>query len=260
MQELDELAELAPRDVVSFAIFKELEKSKSEHVFLNLRHLDSKSVKSRFSHIYNKLLEFGLDFTKDDIPVAPAAHYTVGGIKTDLNGQTSINNLFAAGEVASTGVMGANRIASNSLLECLVFGKRAAVAAANIKHKKKFDFEKPKFLLDTENELIFLEMKNKLAKLMNNYVGIVRNKKGLEYAINKIHKIRDDFAGYNVEYNLNKIRNNAEVCLLIANAALIREESRGGHIREDFLQENPDLKFHIVQQKDMKIQFEPVRN
>ncbi len=260
MKELDELAELAPRDVVSFAIFKELEKSKSEHVFLNLRHLDSENVKSRFSHIYKKLLEFGLDFTKDDIPVAPAAHYTVGGIKTDLNGQTSIKNLFAAGEVASTGVMGANRIASNSLLECLVFGKRAAVAAANIKHKKKFDFEKPKFLLDTENELIFLEMKNKLAKLMNNYVGIVRNKKGLEYAINKIHKIRDDFAGYNVEYNLNKIRNNAEVCLLIANAALIREESRGGHIREDFLQENPDLKFHIVQQKDMKIQFEPVRN
>lgn len=260
LENVGEMAELSPRDVVSLAIFKEIEKSKSGHVFLSLAHLDSEKIKQRFSHIYENLLEFGLDLTKDKIPVAPAAHYTVGGIKTDLNGQTNIKNLFAAGEVASTGVMGANRIASNSLLECLVFGRRAGMAAAGVSPVRQPDFnEVMEHRLDTENEMIFLKNKNRLAKLMTRYVGIVRNKKGLRYAIREIRKIRDEFASYNKEYNLNKIRFNAEICLLIANAALLREESRGGHIREDFLNENPDFKFHIIQQKNGKIEFEPVR-
>lgn len=260
MTKIHDLAELAPRDVVSFAIFKEIEKSKKEHVFLSLKHLDEKKIKHRFSHIYKKLLEFGLDLTKDDIPVAPAAHYTVGGIKTDLFGQTSIENLFAAGEVASTGVMGANRIASNSLLECLVFGKRAGIAASNVSPEEKFFFDNSVYELDTKNEMIFLEKKNQMATLMNTYVGIVRNKKGLEYAISGIEKIRDEFAGYNDKYNLGKIKNGAEVCLLIARAALLREESRGGHIREDFRDESPEFKMHFIQQKDKNVQFEQVRN
>jgi len=259
MTKIHELAELAPRDVVSFAIFKEIQKSKAEHVYLNLKHLDSKLIKQRFSHIYSKLKEFNLDLTKDNIPVAPAAHYTVGGIKTDLHGQTNIKNLFAAGEAASTGVMGANRIASNSLLECLVFGKRAGIEAGKIQPKLTSDFNSTIFRLDTENEMIFLEKKNEMARIMNNFVGIVRSKKGLVYAINEIQKIRDEFAECKNEYNLCKINNNAEVCLLIARAALEREESRGGHIREDFRNENMKLIVHSIQQKAKNIRFEPIR-
>lgn len=259
MTSIHELAELAPRDVVSFAIFKEIQKSNAEHVFLSLKHLDSEKIKHRFSHIYDKLKEFGLDLTTDNIPVAPAAHYTIGGIKTDLHGQTNVENLFAAGEVASTGVMGANRIASNSLLECLVFGKRAGIAAGNIRPKKNVDFDNLIYRLDTENEMILLDRKNKIAQIMNNYVGIVRNKRGLIYAINEIQKIRDEFTDCIIEYNLCKIKNNADVCLLIARAALAREESRGSQIREDFREESVDYKFHSIQQKEKNIQFEPIR-
>ena len=259
MTTIHELAELAPRDVVSFAIFKEIQKSNAEHVFLSLRHLDSEKIKQRFSHIYSKLEEFGIDLTKDNIPVAPAAHYTIGGIKTDLHGHTSVENLFAAGEVASTGVMGANRIASNSLLECLVFGKRTGIAVGSIKQETNIDFDKKIYRLDTENEMIFLEKKNQIAKIMNNYVGIVRNKKGLVYAINEIQKIRNEFAECINEYNLCKIKNNADVCLLIARAALEREESRGSQIREDFRTESADYRFHSIQQKEKNIQFEPIR-
>lgn len=257
---IHKLAELAPRDIVSFAIFKEIQKSKSQHVFLSLKHLDAVKIKNRFSHIYRKLKEFGLDLTKDSIPVAPAAHYTVGGIKTDLHGQTSVGNLFAAGEVASTGVMGANRIASNSLLECVVFGKRAGVAAGNIQTEAKLVFDESAFELDTENEMKFLEKKNQIALIMNNFVGIVRSKKGLVHAINEIQKIRDEFTACTNEYNLCKINNNAEICLLIAGAALGREESRGGHIREDFRNENAKFRVHSIQQKGKNIQFEPIRN
>lgn len=259
MTEIHELAELAPRDVVAFAIFKEIQKSDSGHVFLSLRHLDEKKIKMRFSHIYQKLLEFGLNLATDQIPVAPAAHYTVGGIKTDLNGQTSIKNLFAAGEVASTGVMGANRIASNSLLECLVFGKRAGMAAGNIEPPAEFNFDETRFILDTENEMVFLERKNRIAEIMNNNVGIVRSRKGLEFAIREMEKIRDEFSECNFKYNLGKIKNSAEICLLIARAALLREESRGGHIREDFMDEEPEFRVRIVQQKNRNVQLEPVK-
>jgi L-aspartate oxidase len=259
MKGIDERADLAPRDVVSLAIFKEIQNSDKKYVSLSLKHLEGEKIKQRFSHIFGKLQEFGLDLTKDNIPVAPAAHYTIGGIKTDLNGQTSIKNLYAAGEVASTGVMGANRIASNSLLECLVFGKRAGIAAGNVVPGSDLELEKINFRLDTENETVFLEKKNQMAEIMNNYVGIVRSKKGLEFAINEIQKIRDKFLDYENEYNLCKIRNNAEVCLLIAKAALCREESRGSHIREDFREESRKFKMHSVQQKNKKIHFEPIR-
>ncbi len=253
------LAELASRDLVSFAIFKEMQLSNTDHVFLSLKHLNSKVIQERFSHINKKLLEFGLNLTKDNIPVAPAAHYTVGGVKTDLSGQTSIANLFAAGEVASTGAMGANRIASNSLLECLVFGKRAGITAGKIVAKDPFSFNVSEFRLDTENEMIFLERKNQIAAIMNSYVGIVRNGQELEFAIEELEKIRDEFASCGRQYNLCKIKNGTELCLLIARAALLREESRGGHIREDFRSENPDFKVHFIQQKNKKIQIEHLR-
>ena len=129
-----------------------------------MKHLDSATIKERFSTIFRKLKEFGIDLTTDNIPVAPAAHYTIGGIKTDLDGHTNVKNLFAVGEVASTGVMGANRIASNSLLECLVFGKRAGIAAGSCKDVNSTIVEELLFRLDTENEMIFLKRKIKLLR------------------------------------------------------------------------------------------------
>ena len=259
MLEIHEEAELAPRDVVAFAIFKEIQNSNSNNVFLSLEHLDAVAIKNRFSQIYNKLKEYNLDLTQDKIPVAPAAHYTIGGIKTDLNGQTSIKNLFAAGEVASTGVMGANRIASNSLLECIVFGKRAGLTAGRISEIPSIELNAPEYKLDNENEMVFLEKKNKIASIMNYYVGIVRSKEGLNFAISEIKKIRDEFDECSNKYNLCKIRNNAEICLLIAKAALTREESRGAHIREDYRDEDLKFKRHSVQQINTSIHFEPVR-
>ncbi|MDX1283400.1 MAG: L-aspartate oxidase [Draconibacterium sp.] len=259
MLDQHELAELAPRDVVSFAIFKEIQNSLTNHVFLSLKHLDSDKIKNRFKQIYTKLQEFGLDLTKDNIPVAPAAHYTIGGIKTDLNGQTNIKNLFAAGEVASTGVMGANRIASNSLLECLVYGKRAGISAGKVNQVSDIDLVETNFKLDVENETVFLENKNKIASIMNNYVGIVRSKESLNFALEEIRKIRDRFLGCDDQYNLCKIKSNAEICLQIAQAALEREESRGSHIREDFRDENVEFMMHSVQEKNKDIHFESIR-
>ena len=129
MQHIHPLAELAPRDVVAYAIYNQLQIHHSDFVYLTLKHLNPDTIKERFSTIYHTLLKYNIDLTKDLLPISPAAHYMVGGIQTDLHGETNIKGLFACGEVASTGVMGANRLASNSLLECLVFGKRAAEKA-----------------------------------------------------------------------------------------------------------------------------------
>src|ERR1019366_9068000 len=126
----DKLGELAPRDVVAWAIHQEMKKTGADHVFLSLKHLDPALVRQRFSSIYSACLEHGLDLATDLIPVAPAAHYTIGGVRTDLDGRTNLEGLWACGEVAATGVHGANRLASKSLLECLVFARRAVEDAA----------------------------------------------------------------------------------------------------------------------------------
>jgi L-aspartate oxidase len=202
----------------------------------------------------------GFDFTKDLLPVSPAAHYMVGGIRTNLNGETNIKGLFACGEAASTGVMGANRLASNSLLECLVFGKRTSDRAAKLSKSGKDLPEIKPMKLDMQNEDTFLSYKNEIATSMSKNLGIVRNADDLGKAIDKFTAIAREFTNFDNEYNLMKIYNSATICRLIATAALKREESRGGHIRSDFPKENPDLKIHIIQQKDNNIQFEPVRN
>ncbi|HYQ58078.1 MAG TPA: L-aspartate oxidase [Draconibacterium sp.] len=259
MKDIHPLAELAPRDVVAYSIFRQIQKSDMDHIFLSLKHLDSNKIKSRFKNIDKHLQEFGFDLTKDQLPVSPAAHYMVGGIRTNLDAETNISGLFVCGEAASTGVMGANRLASNSLLECLVFGKRASEKAAKLK-APDFTFEKPAPIkLDVNNEALFLKYQNELAHLMSKNLGIVRNRKDLETAINKFTEIAAEFNKDLYEYNLIKIRSIAVICKLIAKAAFIREESRGGHIREDFQKENPDFKTHIIQQKNNNIKFEPIR-
>jgi len=259
MKNIHPLAELAPRDVVAFNIYKQLQQPGTNHIYLSLKHLDKNEIINRFHNIYLHLKEFGFDLSADLIPVAPAAHYMVGGIRTNLDAETNISGLFACGEVASTGVMGANRLASNSLLECLVFGKRASEKAAKLVKPDCQIEEVEPIHIDIKNEPLYLEMQNEIARLMSENLGIVRNAEGIGKAVARLSEIESKFADYQNEYNLFKIKNTATVCKLIAQAALVRKESRGGHIREDFQKEDPDFETHIIQQKDKNIQFEAVR-
>ena len=259
MLDKHELAELAPRDIVSEAIFEEMQKDNSDNVFLKLDHLDSEKIKKRFSNIYKEAINFGIDLTKDLVPIAPAAHYMVGGIKTDLNAETNIKNLFACGEVASTGVHGANRLASNSLLECLVFGKRS-VDKAKETIDTKVEFSKnteSDFFVDRNLDSTYLKLKNDIANIMSKNVGIVRNKTLLETAINQIENIDNNWDYIENEYYSTRLASLKQVALLIAVGALRREESRGGHIRTDFPNE-AEKKFHIVQQNKNTLRFENV--
>ncbi len=259
MKDIHPLAELAPRDVVAYSIFRQIQKSNSEYIFLSLKHLEKDVIKKRFYHIDQHLKEFGFDLTSDLLPIAPAAHYMVGGIRTGLDAETNISGLFVCGEAASTGVMGANRLASNSLLECLVFGKRASEAASKL---VKSEFNVPALepiRMNSENEEKYLNYHDEISLLMSNNLGIVRNREGLTKAFFRFQEIENKFTDFDNEYNLLKIKNMATVCKLIAKGALIREESRGGHIREDFQKESPDFKVHSIQQLGKKIQFEPVR-
>jgi L-aspartate oxidase len=259
MKDIHPLAELAPRDVVAYSIFRQIQKSGEKHIFLSLKHLDKVKIRNRFKNIDRHLKEFGFDLTQDLLPISPAAHYMVGGVRTNLDAETNVSGLFVCGEVASTGVMGANRLASNSLLECLVFGKRASEKAAKLKNTS-CTFEQPEpTWIDKDNENLFLKYQNELANLMTENLGIVRNKESLEFALSRINEIVNEFSTKENEYNLIKIKNAAIICQLIAKAALVREESRGGHIREDFQKENPDFKTHIIQQKNKNIEFEPIR-
>ncbi|MEN8115744.1 MAG: L-aspartate oxidase [Bacteroidota bacterium] len=259
MKDIHPLAELAPRDVVAYSIFRQIQKSDEKHIYLSLKHLDKEKIRKRFKNIDKHLKEFGFDLTEDLLPISPAAHYMVGGIRTNLDAETNVSGLFVCGEAASTGVMGANRLASNSLLECLVFGKRASEKAAKIK-TSSFPLQEPeKIIVNKENEYLFLKYQNELAALMSENLGIVRNRRLLETALQRIKEISDEFENTENEYNLLKIRNSANICKLIAQSALIRKESRGGHIREDFQKENPDFKVHTIQQKNKEIEFETVR-
>ncbi|MGD9557607.1 MAG: L-aspartate oxidase [Mangrovibacterium sp.] len=259
MKEIHPLAELAPRDVVAFSIYNQMKKDKCPYVHLSLRHLDPQKVKSRFSNICKKLKEFGYDLTTDLLPIAPAAHYMVGGIKTDLNGETNIPGLFACGEVASTGVMGANRLASNSLLECLVFGKRASEKAATISSQHSPVEGLVPMTNLKENEAFFLALKNEIADLMSEKVGIVRNESDLAQAMDRLTEIMSKINPAQNDYNLLKRRQVTQICKLIVRSALLRKESRGGHIREEYKQEDPDYRVHIIQQKGREPEFVPVK-
>jgi L-aspartate oxidase len=247
-----ELGELAPRDIVSKAIFNEIKASGEDYVFLSLKHLDKVFVRRRFANIHNMCSKSGIDISNDLIPVAPAAHYTIGGVKTGLMAETSIKGLFACGEVACTGVHGANRLASNSLLECIVFAKRAVDGARNdgasIKNIDQGSINKSnQFFLghqSSQNEAFF-KIKNVVAELMNQNVGIIRGDEGLRNSIRELEKISmstNELSGY---YK-HRIQNIIELCKLTANAALLRKESRGVHIREDFPDEDPEFRAHIV--------------
>lgn len=235
MEKYDKRMELAPRDVVARAIVKELKESKARHVFLDVTHLNGEFVRKRFPNIYATCLSYGLDITKEMIPVHPAAHYIMGGIKTDIDGRASIKGLYAAGEVACTGVHGANRLASNSLLEGLVFGYRAGKVIVNDLNPipKRFNPS-----LDTEfNEIdikIVNEIRRQVATLMWQACGIVRNEAELESLYLELLNIESIFGKMPFERRRRETWNMIQLGKAMAQSAIFRTESRGAHFREDF--------------------------
>lgn len=259
MTDIHPMAELAPRDVVASSIYNQMRKDNVENVFLSMQHLKPTYIKNRFPSIYSEILSRGIDITKDLIPIAPAAHYMVGGIQTGLNAQTSVQGLWACGEVASTGVMGANRLASNSLLECLVFAKRAIEDSKTIALEDKVDFEAKNIVYKSKNVETFLRFKNEISDIMSKNVCLVRNGNDLEKAVKRLKEIHDMYRDKKDEYNFAKINNIADISFLIARSALIRKESRGGHIRADYPATDPNMEVHIVQQRKEEPKFEPVR-
>ncbi|WP_373775888.1 L-aspartate oxidase [Porphyromonas loveana] len=233
MQGVHELAELAPRDTVARQIFMEMRRLGDEYVYLDLRHLDPDMIHKRFPTICARCAELGLDMT-DRIPVAPAAHYTVGGVSTDLNGCTAVPHLYAVGEVASTGIMGANRLASNSLIECLVFGHRVVEDTVSRTSSVHLD-NLPKQVAGTEPKdvTIYHTIREQLSKLMTHHVGIIRNEDGLLSVRSRIEELRQSLCGVNDLY-ASFAEQLLIVAQLIVQGALDRHESRGGHYREDY--------------------------
>jgi L-aspartate oxidase len=239
MKEYDDAAELAPRDIVSRAILSQMLKTNSTHVYLDVRHLDKKHFKKRFPTISELCESFDIDVSSDLIPVRPSAHYIVGGVKTDTQARTNIPNLYACGEVASTGLHGANRLGSNSLPEGLVFGKIAGLSASenaktgnsHVKHPP-IKYQIP---LSDRSRLDTADIRNSLRSLMWRNVGIIRKAQPLREAQEIIKfwnryvmdKVFDAPPGW-------ECQNMLTVCLLMAQAAELRQESRGVHFRSDF--------------------------
>lgn len=256
--EEQDTTELSPRDVVSEAIIKEMEKSGTQNVFLDLRHLNSEKIKKRFSNIYSEGLKFGIDITKDPVPVAPAAHFMIGGIKAGLSGETNINRLYAIGETASTGVHGANRLASNSLLECVVFGKRSVEHAVNFNRVNSIHYyreEKINFSIEEENKNDFSVENQEVADLLWQNAGIIRNGKNLQSALRQLDSYISDTNSYDLEYYGFRKMCLTVLAQLIVKSALIREESRGCHLRSDFTSEEIEFQKIIVIQKGNEPKF-----
>jgi L-aspartate oxidase len=239
MEHYHPLMELAPRDVVARAIVDEMEKTRSTYVYIDVTHQDPELVRHRFPNIYEYCLKYGLDLTADWIPVAPAAHYMMGGVKTGLNGETTVRRLYACGEVSSTGVHGANRLASNSLSEAVVFGKRIVDSINQLPSALgEFRFVLPPQEKRTKPAEDAAERRLKLQKTMLRYVGLKRNRTGLEKGKKELFQLSDIFESVLTSREEFELANLLTCATLTVESALYREESRGAHYREDFPQRN----------------------
>ncbi|QYF92955.1 L-aspartate oxidase [Massilia sp. PAMC28688] len=236
----DERGELAPRDVVARAIDFEMKKRGLDYVNLDISHKSPEFLKEHFPTIYARCLELGIDITREPIPVVPAVHFTCGGIVTDLAGRTDIPGLYAVGETACTGLHGANRLASNSLLECLVVGRACAhVIAASAQQETPDlpDWDESR-VTNADEEVVIAHNWDELRRFMWNYVGIVRTTKRLERAQHRIALLKEEideyYRNFRITHDLLELRNLVDVASLIVNSALSRHESRGLHFSRDY--------------------------
>lgn len=245
MPRFHESAELAPRDIVARAIDHEMKRLGSDCVYLDITHKSAEFIASHFPTVMEECLQYGIDITRDQVPVVPAAHYTCGGVLTDLNGRTDLKNLYAIGETASTGLHGANRMASNSLLECLVFGWSAAEHIRQIidtvpapEQAEPWDESR---VTHSDEDVVISHNWDELRRFMWDYVGIVRTGKRLERAEHRIkmliREINEYYSNYKISRDLIELRNLALVAQLIIRSAQQRKESRGLHYTLD----HPDL-------------------
>ena len=254
----DQRAELAPRDIVARAIDFEMKKRGLDCVYLDISHKPASFLKDHFPTIYARCLELGIDITQEPIPVVPAAHYTCGGVVTDKYGKTDLNNLYAIGETAHTGLHGANRLASNSLLECLVL---AQAAGNDIRNQganglpKLPDWDESR-VTDADEEIVIAHNWDELRRFMWNYVGIVRTTKRLQRAQHRIELLREEineyYTNFRVTSDLLELRNLVDSADLIVRSAMLRHESRGLHYSKDYPDILPVARNTVLQREFFK--------
>lgn len=246
MEKYDRRASLAPRDIVARAIDNELKKHGDEYVYLDITKLNEKTIKNKFPTIYKQCLKIGINISRDYIPVVPAAHYSCGGVMTDLYGRTTLNNLYALGETAMTGVHGANRLASNSLLEALVFADKASIDCKKLM-KTKYILSKNHVRIpdwdesgteNTEEWILISQNKNEIKQTMSNYVGIVRSNLRLGRALRRIKLIKNEIEKFYKKTKVNRevieLRNMALIAYFVTISAIMRKESRGLHYNTNY--------------------------
>ncbi len=262
MLRFDERAELAPRDIVARAIDYEIKRLGIRHVWLDITHKPTEFITEHFPTLYARLLELGIDITKEMIPVVPAAHYTCGGVVVDEHSQTDIAGLYAIGETSYTGLHGANRMASNSLLECFVYGMSAAEHIENQFNPTHSTLDVPAWddsqVMNPDEEVVILQNWDELRQTMWNYVGIVRSTKRLERALHRIEMLKKEiteyYHDYHVSKNLIELRNLVLVSEMIVRCAMQRKESRGLHFTLDYPELSSELRKTILTPPNFQVE------